>query len=591
MRMRNAGRKSKETYAIDFALVPVAIVLIEISVFFTQLSKEIENNLSGLISLRVIHTITMLLIAYVVSLTYKNLQLSHVTYSNLALTGIAVIALGDLTHAYLASIFEIELVSIYRRIGITLIQGSLWFPAFVFIGGNRKEIFRQFREYENRLIIATRAQSRTSQEFKELQKELQDRIREEFRDSCKLIKESIAKITTSGENLVGQYGAIKLHLVGDSLRTLSRNLDNLTSDSPAQRALQKNLTFIPLFLQQFRIISTSILQSKPLHQRTYAFVLLALVTPPYINFYSITEFLISYPILVVAVFIFSHLIVKKQSEHSPNTFRNSAFLILLTGLLPFAFNTIGQAIYHDPQTQFPIYITALILPLTYFLAMELLQVLRPSALNLIRRDELKASETLQNKVRDVVRDEFSQNLSHEWALFIHGKILTRLAATSLKLGAAASNDDQETFNDTVKNLQSLLANPDLGFDEESVDLQSEVASRLDPWRGLLGVTLMIDDEIANIRNSRVRDIGQVIEELISNSIRHGRAEKIDLKIMRAGNSQIEITAVDDATIPPPKSISKYGLGTRIFNLASDGRWSITRVGSSTVFNLRMSVEK
>ena len=589
--MRNAGRNSKETYAIDFALVPVAIVLIEISVFFTQLSNEIENNLSGLITLRVIHTIIMLLIAYVVSLTYKNLQLTQVTYSNLAMTGIAVIALGDLTHAYLASVLEIELVSIYRRIGITLIQGSLWFPAFVFIGGNRKETFRQFREYENRLIISMRAQSRTSQEFKEIQKKLQNRIREQFRDSCKLIKESIAKITSSGDNLAGQYDAIKPHLVGDSLRTLSRHLDNLTSDSPAQRALQKNLTFIPLFLRQFRIISTSILQSKPLHQRTYAFVLLALVTPPYINFYSINEFLISYPILVVAVFIFSHLIVKTQSEHSLSTFRNSAFLILLTGLLPFVFNSVGQAIYHDPQTQFPIYITALILPLTYFLAMELLQVLRPSALNLIRRDELKASETLQNKVRDVVRDEFSQNLSHDWALFIHGKILTRLAATSLKLGAAASNDDQETFNETVKNLQSLLANPDLGFDEESVDLQSEVASRLDPWRGLLGVTLMIDDEIATIRNSRVRDIGQVIEELISNSIRHGRAGKIDLKLMRAGYGHIEITAVDDATIPPPESISKYGLGTRIFNLASDGRWSITRVGSSTVFNLRMSIEK
>jgi two-component sensor histidine kinase len=589
--MQNAGCGYKDTYAIDFALVPVAIVLIEISVFFTQLSKEIENNLSGLILLRVIHTITMLLIAYVVSLTYKNLQLSHVTYSNLALTGIAVIALGDLTHAYLASLFEIELVSLYRRIGITLIQGSLWFPAFVFIGGNRKEIFRQFREYENRLIIATRAQSRTSQEFKEIQRELQDRIRKEFRDSCKLINESIAKITTSGDNLAGQYGAIKPHLVGESLRTLSRNLDNFTSESPAQKSLQKNLTFIPLFLRQFRIISTSILQSKPLHQRTYAVVLLALVTPPYINFYSISEFLISYPALVIAVFLSSRLIVKTQSEHSPNTFRNSAFLILLSGLLPFVFNAIGQAIYHDPQTQFPIYITALILPLTYFLAMELLQVLRPSALNLIRRDELKASETLQNKVRDVVRDEFSQNLSHEWALFIHGKILTRLAATSLKLGAAASNHDQETFNKTVKNLQSLLTNPDLGFDEESVDLQSEVASRLDPWRGLLGVTLMIDDEIASIRNSRVRDIGQVIEELISNSIRHGRSQKIDLKLMRAGNGNIDITAVDDATIPPPESISKNGLGTRIFNLASDGRWSITRVGSSTVFKLRMSIEK
>lgn len=589
--MLSAGRGSENKYAIDFALVPVAIVLIEISVFLTQLSKEINNNLSGLISLRVIHTLTMLSIAYLVSLTYKKLQLTQVTYSNLAITGVLVIALGDLTHAYLASIFEIELVSIYRRIGITLIQGSLWFPAFVFIGGNRKEIFSQFREYENRLIIATRTQSRTSQDFKEIQKELQDRIREQFRDSCKLIKESIAKITTSGSNLADQYGAIKPHLVGDSLRTLSRNLDNFNSDSPAQRALQKNLSFIPLFLQQFRIISTSIIQSKPLQERTYAIVLLALVTPPYINFYSISEFLISYPILVVAVFIASHVIVKTQSEYSLNTFRNSAFLIILSGFLPFLFNTIGQAIYHDPQTQFPVYITALILPLTYFVVMELLQVLRPSAINLIRRDELRASETLQNKVRDVVRDEFSQNLSHEWALFIHGKILTRLAATSLKLGAAANNDDQETFSETINNLQSLLTNPDLGFDEESVDLQSEVASRLDPWRGLLCITLVIDDEIATVQNSRVRDIGQVIEELISNSIRHGRAEKIDLKIVRAGNGHIEITALDDATNPPHELISKSGLGTRIFNLASDGQWSISRVGSSTVFKLSMSIEK
>ena len=591
MRMLSASLGSKNKYAIDFALVPVAIVLIEISVFLTQLSKEIDNNLSGLISLRVIHTMTMLLIAYLVSLTYKNLQLNKVTYGNLAITGVLVIALGDLTHAYLASIFEIELVSIYRRIGITLIQGSLWFPAFVFIGGNRKEIFNQFREYENRLIIATRTQSRTSQEFKEIQKELQGRIREEFRDSCRLINESIAKITTSGANLEDQYGAIKPHLVGDDLRTLSRNLDNLAADSPAQKSLQKNLNFIPLFLRQFRIISTSIIQSKPLQERTYAIVLLALVTPPYLNFYSISEFLISYPILVVAVFLLSRLIVKTQSKHSRKTFRNSAFLIILSGSLPFLFNTIGQAIYHDPKTHFPIYITAFILPLTYFLVMELLQVLRPSAINLIRRDELRASETLQNKVRDVVRDEFSQNLSHEWALFIHGKILTRLAATSLKLGAAASNDDRETFSETINNLQSLLTNPDLGFDEESVDLQSEVASRLDPWRGLLDITLMIDDEIATIRNSRVRDIGQVIEELISNSIRHGKAEKIDLKIMRAGNGQIEITAVDDATVPPHELISKSGLGTRIFNLASDGQWSISRVGSSTVFKLSMSIEK
>jgi two-component sensor histidine kinase len=86
-------------------------------------------------------------------------------------------------------------------------------------------------------------------------------------------------------------------------------------------------------------------------------------------------------------------------------------------------------------------------------------------------------------------------------------------------------------------------------------------------------------------------IGEVIEELLSNSIRHGKAKKIELRVITTGDKEIDIIAVDDATIAPTKSLNRAGLGTRIFNLASDGRWSITRVGSSTQFKLRMSIEK
>jgi two-component sensor histidine kinase len=197
---------------------------------------------------------------------------------------------------------------------------------------------------------------------------------------------------------------------------------------------------------------------------------------------------------------------------------------------------------------------------------------------------------LQSKVRDVVREEFTKNLSHEWAVFIHGKVLTRLAATSLKLDAAARNGDVHTYNETVDSLLSLLSNPDADFDDASVDLQSEIASRLDPWRGLLEINLQIDQEIASLRNSRVRDVGQVIEELISNSIRHGRAQKIDLKVGRVGEQDIEIIALDNSIIPPPASQSRSGLGTRIFNLASDGRWSLRRVENATEFRLTMGIK-
>jgi signal transduction histidine kinase len=590
MRALTAGLGAKSKYPIDFVLVPVAIVLIEISVFFTQLAREVERNLTSLILLRVFHTLIMIFTAYLVSQTYKRLQKTSASFGALAITGVLVMAFGDLTHAYFASIFEIELVSIYRRIGIVLIQGSLWFPVFLIFGGNRKEIFHQFREYEKRLFISARAQSRTSQEFRGVQKELQDQIQKQFRESCDVIREAITKITLAGGSLEDQYVAMKPYLIGEQLRGLSRDLDSPKIESNAQNLLRKSRNPIPLFLQQFRILVTSIVQSYPLQQRSYAFVLIALVTPPYINFYSLPEFLISYPILVVTVFVFSYLIVRAQTGKSPQALRKASILILFTGLLPFLFNAVGQAIYHDPQTNFPFYITALIFPIVYFLAMEFLQILRPSALSLIQNDELIASDTLQNKVRGVVREEFTKNLSHEWAVFIHGKVLTRLAATSLKLDAAARNADVHTYNETVQSLLSLLGDPDVDFESASVDLQTEIASRLDPWRGLLDINLQIAPEIASIRNSRVRDIGQVIEELISNSIRHGRAEVINLNVARLNAKDIEIIAIDNSIIPPPETQNRSGLGTRIFNLASDGRWSINRKADSTEFRLTMTLE-
>jgi two-component sensor histidine kinase len=113
---------------------------------------------------------------------------------------------------------------------------------------------------------------------------------------------------------------------------------------------------------------------------------------------------------------------------------------------------------------------------------------------------------------------------------------------------------------------------------------------LKPWVGLLEIDISIEPELVSIQNSRVHVLGEVIEELISNSIRHGKATRIELKVFRAGEGEIEIIATDNATIAPSNSGSGSGLGTRIFNLASEGRWALTRMGSSTQFRLTMGIE-
>ena len=590
MRTLIPGINTNRKHKIDFSLVPVAIILIEFSVFITQLSSTSSINIGNLLWLRFIHTVAMIFISTLVSQIYILLKKPALSYRALASTGLLVMAIGDILHGYLASALGFELISFYRRIGIITVQGILWFPAFIIIASYRKEIFQQLKEYEQRLIVSTRLRSRTSKEFAELQRVIQSRIKSDLYTACNRLKGAIAQIAPSREILVENNNSMQLLLSGVDLRNLSRRLDNSMAGKKDRIFLGMNINSLNLLARQFRILYSSSIRVAPLPKSAYVLVLIALVTPPYIYFYSFAESLLTYPLLLLFVLVFVNLLIKSQTHNSPHKIRNSSVLIYLTGLLPLLVNQIGQLIYHDPQTQFPIVITALALPLTYYLTMTVFQVLRPSALSLIRNDEIEASNILQSKVTQVVSDEFSQNLSHKWAVFIHGKILTRLAATALKLETSTKNGDLQSFKKSIESLLSLLDNPDAEFEREITDLQTEVTNRLKPWMGLLDINLQIDPDLKTIRNSRVQEIGEVIEELIANSVRHGKAKKMQLSLVRSDQNDLTILAIDNSTTPPPESSKRSGLGTRLFNLASDGRWSITREGSSTKFRLTMGFD-
>ena len=443
---------------------------------------------------------------------------------------------------------------------------------------------------QKRLIINTRANSRKSEEFVSAQLGLQERIRHELSTSCNALIDSISKVRNTSENLALENQAIQPQLLGEELRRLSMRLETFGSEKQGSTILGQNIRSVNLLIEQFRILYATTARSAPLSRSAYALVLLALITPPIINYSLFTEALVAFPIMILAITMAAHIISKALASNSPHALRNSSILIYLTGFLPMISNLIGQVFNPDPNTRYPIYITGIFVPISYYIFIKVLQVLHPHSLELIRNDELKASSALQVAVTKVVSDEFSHALSHRWAIFIHGKILTRLAATAIKLETASQAGDTQTFNAAIDSLISLLKNPDAKFDQEVTDLETEVNSRLDPWLGLLEIELHIDQELMSVRNERVREVGEVIEELISNSMRHGKAQKVDLRVIKSGDKDIQIIATDDAAIAPPEYQGRFGLGTRIFNLASDGRWSLTRVESGTEFKLTMAIE-
>ena len=582
-----SGNGAKVKHRIDFTPLPYGVILMELAVFATQLPNNASSSLGNLIVMRLLHTVGMLVLSLTVARVLILLSKTELNYLSIAVICTLVIALGDIGHGYLASIFDIQLVSSNRRFGIILLQGLLWFPALMIVLGKRRDIIKSFKDYELRLTVATRARSRTSDEFKELQISIQDRIRGKLYTLCDALKDSITANLKSTNNLMDRNNAIRPFLLSDELRTFSRGLENYESVQGSRTLFGDKLRSISVLFQQFKILYATSIRTAPLNKSAYIWVLIALATPPYINFYSLKESLVYYPILLILVFVCAGLITKLQRARSNHALRTSSILIFLTGTLPFLCHLIAQLISDEPQFELSILVTNLAIPFVYYIFMELLQILRPSALTLIQNDELLASSALQNQISKIILNELSHNISHQWAVFIHGKILTRLAVTSLKLQSLSATNDTKAFDETIERLLKLLRKPDTEFELMTEELQKEVISRLDPWVGLLKIELYIDPSLRSIQGPRVRDVGEVIEELISNSIRHGKSKEIQLKIHRSGATDIEIVAIDNAVIHPNVEKQIPGLGTHIFNLVSDGRWSITRIGSTTEFRLTM----
>jgi signal transduction histidine kinase len=313
-----------------------------------------------------------------------------------------------------------------------------------------------------------------------------------------------------------------------------------------------------------------------------------LILPNYVLFYSLNQVILFLPgfILIHIVAIQINRILKGGGKYA---ILQSNFLIVLIGYLPFIESIIVRSFFDLGEANFPFAIVGISYPLGYFVYMRFIQIVQPRAVAAITNDEIYASSALKSAVTKIVEDEFEQSMSHQWATYIHGKILTRLAATSLKLEQAVSNNDVEGFELCLKNLRGILENPTSEFGIVILPLNEEIASRLDPWEGLISIAVDIDPELTTISNERVRDLGEVIEEVISNSVRHGGSQNITIRITRDAHPDIYVHIEDDAVNPLPIGQSRVGLGTKILNLVTDGRWSISHIDGKTTVDLTMSL--
>ena len=112
-------------------------------------------------------------------------------------------------------------------------------------------------------------------------------------------------------------------------------------------------------------------------------------------------------------------------------------------------------------------------------------------------------------------------------------------------------------------------------DETLLQRLEQIVAR---WQGFVRMNLEVELDQKLIDPVTSRTIVQIVSEAISNSVRHGLAQTVSIRISRAAldESLLEITVIDDGLGPRSGAA---GLGTELFNVASGGDWQIKALES------------
>lgn len=154
------------------------------------------------------------------------------------------------------------------------------------------------------------------------------------------------------------------------------------------------------------------------------------------------------------------------------------------------------------------------------------------------------------------------------AHYLHGEIQAGLTASSLLLQQAAKSGDSELAQEALERATGLL-NQDL----TNITFTRMAAPALkiqkitEAWKGIADISVALPP-FEKLGETTLRSLVQLIEEAISNSIRHAKAT--DIKISGVLND--DVFTVSILSNGNPMSKGRAGLGTKMFNDLTE-EWS------------------
>ena len=223
------------------------------------------------------------------------------------------------------------------------------------------------------------------------------------------------------------------------------------------------------------------------------------------------------------------------------------------------------------QEQPEVFVTQLIINAIGFVGISTLIAWR--RVNIQALDELQL-DIKEQQVAAIARTKQTAEVAREMSRVLHGAVQTRLVACAMMIDNSSKSGDETRLNLAMLEALSILQAP-LPISESEVTLGAEVARKLALWHGLCVFELQIDPRLVDVINPEPREVGRIVEEGISNSIRHGGASKIAVSVMSGADGSVVVQIDDNGSGISKPSQGKPGIGTAMFASTTGGSWSLS----------------
>lgn len=184
------------------------------------------------------------------------------------------------------------------------------------------------------------------------------------------------------------------------------------------------------------------------------------------------------------------------------------------------------------------------------------------------REELEA--LLDGRFGEAVVEASRRLRDRETADLLHSGTQNRLIAAARRIERAGGS--AEVVREEVAAVGRLLDELAVGPEAPSLPARSQVAELVARWDGFVAIVTDLDPAVDALPLALQDRVAQAVAEAVNNAVRHGRAERVDVRLWHAAGPALQLTVEDDGVGPvrrPP------GLGSGLFAALSGGSWSLT----------------